>query len=48
MENNLELRERLLNLMDKNLEIRLNIYRPVEDTIFEKFFKWIKLTFKSK
>ena len=45
MEKNYELRERILNLMDMNLEIRENIYTPVKDTRFDKFIKWIKRFF---
>ena len=40
MEKNFELRERILDLMDRNLEIRQNIYTPVKETVFDKFFKW--------
>ena len=42
MEKNFELRERILDLMDRNLEIREKIYTPVKETLFDKFFKCIK------
>lgn len=42
MEKNFELRERILDLMDRNLEIREKIYTPVKENPFDKFFKWIK------
>jgi hypothetical protein len=45
MEKNFELRERILNLMERNLEIRQNSYTPVKDTLFDKFFKWVKSIF---
>jgi len=45
MEKNFELKERILNLMERNLEIRQNIYTSVKDTPFDKFFKWIKSIF---
>jgi len=45
MEKNFELRERILNLMDRNLEIRQKIFTPVKETLFDKFFKWIKSFF---
>lgn len=41
MEKNFELRERILDLMDRNLEIREKIYKPVKENPFYKFFKWI-------
>lgn len=45
MEKNPELREKILNLMDRNLEIRQKIYTPVKDTFFDKFLKLIKNIF---
>lgn len=42
MEKNFELRERIIDLMDRNLEIREKIYTPVKENPFDKFFKWIK------
>lgn len=45
MEKNLELRERILNLRDRNLEIRQKIFTPVKETLFDKFFKWVKRLF---
>lgn len=39
---NFELRERILDLMDRNLEIREKICKPFKENPFDKFFKWIK------
>ena len=46
IEKNIELRERLLNLMESNLEIREKICTSVNDSIFDKAFNWIKNIFK--
>lgn len=35
-------KEQILNLMDKNIEIRLGIYTPVEPTPFGRIFKYVK------
>lgn len=45
MEKNFEIRERILDLMDRNLEIRQKIYTPIKETPFDKFFKWLKSIF---
>lgn len=45
MEKNFELRERILDLMDRNLEIRQKNYTSVKETPFDRFFKWIKSVF---
>jgi len=45
IEKNFELRERTLDLMEKNLESRENIYTPVKDTFIDKLSKWIKKVF---
>jgi len=36
MKKKFELREKILDLMDRNLEIRQSIYTPVVDTILVK------------
>lgn len=35
-------KEQTLNLMDKNIEIRLGIYTPVKPTPFDRNFKYVK------
>lgn len=45
MEKNFEIRERILDLMDRNLEIRQKNYTPAKETHFDKFFKWINKYF---
>lgn len=42
IEKNFELRERILGLMDNNLEIRQKIYIPVKETFISKLFRWVK------
>lgn len=45
MEKNFELRERILDLMDRNLEIREKIYTSVKENPFEKFFTWVRMVY---
>lgn len=45
MKSNFELRKHILNLMDKNLEIRQSIYMPIKETSFEKIFLHIERFF---
>jgi len=46
LEKNIQLREKLLDLMERNLEIRLKIYSPVKETFFEKLALRIRKFFK--
>jgi hypothetical protein len=38
-------KEQILDLMDKNIEIRLGVYTPVKPTPFDRIFKWVKKLF---
>ena len=42
MENIQKVQNQILNLIERNLEIRSKIYTPVGDTIFDKVSKWFK------
>jgi hypothetical protein len=42
MEENFKAREKILYMMEKNLEIRQNIFASLKENSANKFFKWIK------
>jgi hypothetical protein len=42
MQENFKAREKLLNIIERNLEIRQNVFSSLRENSTNKFFKWIK------